>query len=84
MTVVKVPAKGQVVIPKELRKKYGIRPETEVLIADGNGRIVVAPLLEDQVKQAKGVLKGGRSLTKALTRVRKLGGEHEEKTVHSR
>ncbi len=84
MAVVKVSSKGQVVIPKELRKKYGIKPETEVLISDVNGKIVVAPLLEDAVRQSKGVLKGGRSLTKALLAARKLEREQDGKKIRYR
>jgi AbrB family looped-hinge helix DNA binding protein len=37
----KVGAKGQVVLPKELRERHGIRPGDEVVFDDADGEIVV-------------------------------------------
>ncbi len=37
----KVGAKGQVVLPKELRERHGIRPGDEVLFDDVEGRITI-------------------------------------------
>jgi AbrB family looped-hinge helix DNA binding protein len=79
MLVTKVSPKGQIVIPKALREKYGIKPEGRVLIAEINGRIGIVPLLEDPVKEARGALKGGRSLTRALLTERQAEREREEK-----
>jgi bifunctional DNA-binding transcriptional regulator/antitoxin component of YhaV-PrlF toxin-antitoxin module len=61
-----------------LRKRYGIKPKSEVLVADMNGKIVVVPLLKDPVKEARGILKGGRSLTQALLEERHKELEREE------
>jgi AbrB family looped-hinge helix DNA binding protein len=78
MSVVKVSQKGQIVIPSPLRKKYGIHPQSEVLITEMNGKIVIIPMLKDPVKEARGLLKGGRSLTKALLAERRKEREREE------
>lgn len=55
----KVTIKGQITIPKGIRKKYGIRPGTEVEVADADGQIVVrkgGP--RSPVDRVYGVLKG--------------------------
>lgn len=66
MDSVSVTTKGQIVIPADLRKKYGIHKGTRVRVLDVDGEIVVRPLLEDPVRQGRGCLKGGKSLLKAL------------------
>lgn len=37
----KVTTKGQITIPKGIRKRYGIHPGTEIEVADSHGEIVV-------------------------------------------
>ena len=37
----KVTIKGQITIPKRIRKRYGIHPGTEIEVADSHGEIVV-------------------------------------------
>jgi AbrB family looped-hinge helix DNA binding protein len=65
MTVT-VSEKGWVVIPAELRKKYDLKPGSEMQVVDYGGVLALVPKLADPVKQAAGILKGTRSLTKAL------------------
>lgn len=52
-----VSLKGQIVIPAELRKKYGIKPQGEVEILDKEGIIYLIPLPADPVKSLRGRLK---------------------------
>jgi AbrB family looped-hinge helix DNA binding protein len=66
MTVLTVSQKGWVVIPVELRKKYGLKPGTQVRMVDYGGTIALVPVLDDPVQQAQGMLAGKRSLTTAL------------------
>jgi AbrB family looped-hinge helix DNA binding protein len=65
MTVI-VSEKGWVVIPAELRRKHNLRPGTEVQVVDYGGVLALVPQLEDPVRQAAGMLKGPRSLRRAL------------------
>ena len=58
--------KGWVVIPSELRKKDHLHPGTEVVIVDYGGVLAIVPAMRDPVKQGRGMLKEGTSLTKAL------------------
>jgi len=57
-----VSTKGQLVIPVELRRKYGIKPGTRVQILDEGTRIVLQPVTAEYVRQLRGSLKGGGAL----------------------
>ena len=70
MEIGKVGKKGQVVIPASLRRRYKISTETRISILDGNGVILLKPLSDDPVAEAKGYLKGESSLLDALYRER--------------
>ena len=70
--LIKVSAKGWVVIPAELRKKYHLKPGIDVHVVDYGGVLALVPTSPDPVAQAAGMLKGDRSLTQALL------AEHEK------
>ena len=57
-----VSTKGQLVIPAELRRKYGIKPGTRVEIIDRGDHIVLQPITEEYVRKLRGSLKGGNAL----------------------
>ena len=57
-----VSTKGQLVIPAELRRKYGIKPGTRVEIIDRGDQIVLQPITEEYVRKLRGSLKGGNAL----------------------
>jgi AbrB family looped-hinge helix DNA binding protein len=63
---VTVSEKGWVVIPAELRRKYNLHPGAEVSVVDYGGVLALVPTLAKPVRQAAGMLKGPRSLTRAL------------------
>ena len=65
MTVI-VSEKGWVVIPADLRRKHNLRPGTELHVVDYGGVLALVPKLQDPVQQAAGMLKGRRSLRRAL------------------
>ncbi len=71
MTTVKTLAKGQVVIPAEMRKKYHIEPGTELQIMEYGGIIYLIPPVEDPLKAATGFLPSKPSLASQLLRERK-------------
>lgn len=58
--------KGWVVIPAELRKKYALKPGSEVTLVDYGGVLAIIPAVKDPVNDAAGMLEGGASLTKFL------------------
>ena len=66
MVICTVSNKGWVVIPVELRKKYGLKPGTEVRIVDYGGVLAIIPALREPVNQAAGMLKIGKKLANSL------------------
>jgi AbrB family looped-hinge helix DNA binding protein len=61
-----VSEKGWIVIPADLRRKYNLHPGTEVSVIDYGGVLALVPAMARPVRQAAGMLKGGKSLTRAL------------------
>jgi AbrB family looped-hinge helix DNA binding protein len=68
---VTVSAKGWIVIPSGLRKKYDLRPGTAVSIVDYGGVLALVPVMAKPIRQAAGMLKGRTSLTGALVAERR-------------
>ena len=66
MTVVQVSPKGQVLIPKAIREKYGVKPGAQVHILEEPDRIIIKPAPEDPIEAACGFLEGDFSLTDDL------------------
>lgn len=73
-----VSTKGQVVIPSVLRKKYGIKEGTPLLVTDTGDAIELRPLTE-YIRNLRGSLKGGSAL-KVLKEERRKDREREDKT----
>ncbi len=71
MSTVKTLAKGQIVIPAEMRKKYHIEPGTELQIMEYGGIIYLVPPVDDPVKAAQGSLPSRPSLAGQLLRERR-------------
>jgi AbrB family looped-hinge helix DNA binding protein len=66
MTIHSISHKGWVVIPADLRKKYGLKPGAEVRIVDYGGVLAIIPALAAPVEQAAGMVKTAEPLTQAL------------------
>lgn len=75
MTTGTLSGKGWVVIPEELRKRYGLKKGDKVHFIDYGGVVAIVPVSRDPIKEAEGMLKGCTSLVRSLSRSRK-----EEKT----
>lgn len=65
MGTTKVTQKGQVVIPAEFRKKYGIRTPGQVEIVEKEGYLAIMPLPDDSVIGSRGMLKAKQPLSEA-------------------
>jgi AbrB family looped-hinge helix DNA binding protein len=63
--------KGWVVIPTEIRKKYGLMKGERVNIIDYGGVISIIPVAKDAINEAEGLFQDGSSLTKTLIIERK-------------
>jgi AbrB family looped-hinge helix DNA binding protein len=73
MPIVRASTKGQIVIPARLRRKYRIEKGTRVNVIDGGGEIILRPVLQDAVEEAKGIFRGGQSSLQELSRERREG-----------
>ena len=60
-----------------LASANGIRPGDRVHIVDYAGRIAIVPALKELIRQGRGLLKGGPSLTEALLEERRRELEQE-------
>jgi AbrB family looped-hinge helix DNA binding protein len=54
--------KGQIVIPAALRRKYGIKVGTKILVSDNGEEIVLRPVNEQYLRKLQGSLKGSGAL----------------------
>lgn len=55
-------AKGQIVIPAILRRKYGIKEDTRIVVTDDGDSIILKPITEEYLKKLQGSLKGKGAL----------------------
>lgn len=74
----KVSRKGAVVIPREIRERFGIKEGTEVTVLVRNGQIVLHPVPEDPIAYWAGRFKDGPSLTESLLEERRREAQMEE------
>ncbi len=72
-TIMKVKAlsKGQIVIPADIRKKYNIKPGSELQIIEYEGIIYLIPPVKDPIRAACGSLPQKPPLSERLLKERK-------------
>ena len=66
MKSVKVLAKGQVVIPASIRKKYGIQPGCKIQVFEYGNLIYLVPPSKDPIEEAMGCLPSTPSLSEEM------------------
>lgn len=81
MIVVTTSARGQIVIPKEIRKKLKIVPGKKLLVKLEGDQIYLTLLPDDPVAAFCGVFADGPSLTGELIGERQKEREREEKKI---
>jgi AbrB family looped-hinge helix DNA binding protein len=59
-----VTAKGQLVIPARLRRRFGIKQGTVVTFLEENGRLVIQPITQDFIRSVRGSLQPQSDQTK--------------------
>jgi AbrB family looped-hinge helix DNA binding protein len=63
----KVKAKGQIVIPVDIRRKFRIEEGTRVAFLEDEGRLFIQPMTDDFIEGMKGIL-AGRGLPAGIER----------------
>ena len=76
----KVTSKGQVVIPKRLRVKYGILSSTAIRWIEKDQGILMVPESENPIVAARGMLKGS-GILKAYLKEKGIEKRRENKTI---
>jgi AbrB family looped-hinge helix DNA binding protein len=72
-------SKGQLVVPAELRRKYGIKAGTKVKFFEEDfGRIVLVPVNEEYINRLMGCLAGGPDLVAEWERDHREEGKHDK------
>ncbi|MDL1910963.1 AbrB/MazE/SpoVT family DNA-binding domain-containing protein [Chloroflexi bacterium CFX6] len=70
----RVSANGRIVIPASLRRKYGIRNGTRIIVTDAGNSIILKPVTEQYLRNWQGSLKGKGGL-RVLTNARRKDKE---------
>jgi AbrB family looped-hinge helix DNA binding protein len=68
--------KGQIVIPAALRRKYGIKKGTKIIVTDNGDSISLKPVTEQYLIKLQGSLKG-KGMLKVLIDERSKDKERE-------
>ena len=68
----KITRKGQVNIPRALRMKFGLLPDTEVTFEEADGCVLIHPVLgkraviEERLRRARGIADGALSTDEVM------------------
>ncbi len=77
----KVSQKGWIVIPAELRRRYGIEPGMEVKLAPRERGVEIMPAMKDAVRETAGKYRIGRpSLLESLLEERRRERAREDRS----
>ena len=80
MIIVKIHAKGQIIMPKEIRNKLGIKPGRSLSIKVVDDHVEIRPLPDDPIEFLTGIFKGHpRSMAGELLKERKKDDKIDEK-----
>lgn len=81
MPVMSITEKGQVVIPKELREKYGIGTDGEVIVTEIAGHIAVLPAPKDPIMALKGSVKLTQPVADIVRELREAERKRDERLL---
>ena len=76
--IVKVSSKGQIVLPAELRRKYGIEAGSRLGIVEYAGAIYLVPTSEDPIEELRGMLAGTGYSSEEFVAERRAERDREE------
>lgn len=71
MDTARVTTKGQLVVPARLRRKYGIKPGTEVNFIERDDQILFQPVTKEYIRSVRGMLRSSDDVASELLRERR-------------
>jgi AbrB family looped-hinge helix DNA binding protein len=74
-----VTTKGQLVVPAEIRRRFGIKPGTAIRFIERDGEILFQPVTKEFIRSLQGSLRASGSAAEALLRDRAADRKREEK-----
>ena len=74
-------SKGQLLIPKRLRTKYGIKSGVKIVFEETAKGVLITPMNEQYFKSFAGILKGG-NLAADMKKMKEEEKVLEEKKLH--
>jgi len=77
MVTVKVSSKGQLVLPKSIRERFGIEPGDKVEIIEMDNELILVPIKKGT--KLRGLVKFNKSIKEILDEARKEEAELEAK-----
>jgi AbrB family looped-hinge helix DNA binding protein len=81
MPLVRVSTKGQIVIPKEIRTRLGIKPGTYMSLRSNDNEVTLTPFGDDPVEAAYGMFAHLGPITQDLLDDRREERELEERKL---
>lgn len=78
MAVITSSSRGQIVIPKDIRKKLKIVPGKKLVIRSEGDHVLITPLPDNPTEAFCGIFENGPSLTEALMSEKKKEKDREE------
>ena len=73
--------KGQLLIPKRIRNRYGIKAGVKVILEETDKGVLITPMNEQYFKSFAGILKGG-NLKEEMKRMKAEEKELEERKLN--
>ena len=74
--------KGQLLIPKRIRNKYGIKSGVKVIFEDTEGGVVIKPMNENYFKSFRGILKSSGNLKEEIREMKEEEKKLEDRKLH--
>ena len=78
-----ISARGQLVIPASLRKKYALKDHAKVAWVELGQGLLLVPAGKEAMWASRGMLKGTGASTKLLLQIRRQERHREEKSLGS-
>ena len=77
METATVTSKGQLVVPAQIRRRYGIKPGTKICFIEHDHEIIFQPVTNEYIRSVHGMLQSETSVTQELLHERAKDRDRE-------